>query len=194
MSGVRSSHRPPSNSHSAQIVVGSIGVPACPTATVDCYAMTSIRTLDGLPRKHRNRSRSGRIPMPCPIRRRGSANWYFRGTIPKALRPKIAAMPKHMRPAGWSPSGDIWISLKTPDREQAKVRCAEVTAEVANTIRSLSAPARSLNKEERVALAGDAYRGFVAMTKGEPGEAEDWKAVAVLWKRARDGHSEAVNQ
>ena len=129
--------------------------------------------------------------MPCPVRRRGSANWYFRGTIPKALRPKIAAMPKHMRPTGWSASGDIWISLKTPDREEAKVRCAEVTAEVANAIRSLSAPERSLNKEERVALAGEAYRGFVGMTKGEPGKSAKWKIVAALWKR---GDVEAVNQ
>jgi hypothetical protein len=57
---------------------------------------------------------------------------------------------------------------------------------VANTIRSLSGPAQSLNKEERVALAGEAYRSFVADHKHEPGDAEEWDTFSFLLQRASD--------
>jgi len=135
--------------------------------------------------------------MPSPVRRNGSANWYFRGTVPRAVRAKLAAMPKPQRPRGWSPSGDIWISLKTPDRELAKARHAEVAAEVSAAIRSLTSPEVGLNKEERVALAGEAYRRLVAHHKGEPGDVEAWDILREFWSRAGDpdlaGTLEEVN-
>ena len=107
--------------------------------------------------------------MPRPIRRKGSRNWYYRSAVPEDLRPILRSMPKEERPKGWG-RADIWISLRTTDRDQAKVACARVTAEVEalkaafriSASGSRRGPVQHLTPRQTAALVGEAYRGWTA--------------------------------
>lgn len=109
------------------------------------------------------------IFMPCPIKRAGSDNWYFRTSVPKDVRAQLAAIPRARWPKGWGKS-EIWISLRTSDKRSAKEECARVTAEVERQLAGLRAApvvlsgteankiARSLTHMEATALASAAYK------------------------------------
>ncbi len=69
------------------------------------------------------------LRMACPTKRKGSDNWYFRRTIPVAVRVALERLPKAQRPPNWYKT-HISISLGTPDRAVAKAKCPDVAAEV----------------------------------------------------------------
>ena len=108
------------------------------------------------------------IVMPRPIRRSGSSNFYYRAAIPSDLRALVKALPKGERPVGWS-DDQIWISLRTSDRAEARLRFSSVSDEVEKAKAALRVAARAataapvtLSHRQATAIAGEAYRAAVA--------------------------------
>lgn len=59
--------------------------------------------------------------MAYLVPRKGSANWYYRETLPADVRSILLARD------GTAP-GEVWISLRSPDRRVARMRLPEVRA------------------------------------------------------------------
>lgn len=73
--------------------------------------------------------------MPCPTKRKGSDNWYYRRTIPADVQRILAELPPEKRPRNWYKTHIS--SLGTPDRALAKTKCPEIAAQVESQIKAL---------------------------------------------------------
>src|SRR3954471_23347122 len=61
------------------------------------------------------------LRMASLTKREGSANWFYRRTIPAAVQRLLARLPKSRWPANWYRT-HLSISLRTPDRAVAKAK------------------------------------------------------------------------
>ncbi len=127
------------------------------------------------------------LRMPCPTKRTGSDNWYFRRKIPADVLAILERLPKSQRPRNWYRT-DISISLKTSDRAKAKARCPEVAADVEQQIAALRNGPRELTPKQIAALAGELYRGFAAALEEDPVlSSEQWREIVELNEAAQSG-------
>jgi len=99
------------------------------------------------------------LRMPCPTRRQGSDNWYYRRTIPADVRLILASLPREKWPRNWYKT-HISISLGTADRTLAKSACPKVAAMVEQQMRALREGPKPLTIKQMSALSGEFYRGL----------------------------------
>jgi integrase len=126
--------------------------------------------------------------MPCPTKRKGSANWYFRRTIPADVQRILAKLPRGKRPPNWYKT-HVSISLKTADRSLAKSRCPEISARVEQQMQALREGPKPLSPRQLSALSGVLYRWFAQGLEDDPiFTAGDWRNVARLNQQALDGN------
>jgi hypothetical protein len=125
--------------------------------------------------------------MPTPVRRENSQYLWIRKRVPQRYRDLVGR-------------GEVWRSLETADEREAAVRCVVQSAELeklwAARLDALAAglpdpgapdhrPVSTLTQKEAVALAGVAYRDFLADHADNPGLASDWeKSLRVHAARA----------
>jgi len=127
------------------------------------------------------------LRMARPIKRSGSDNWYYRNRIPQDVLEVLAKLPRHQWPKGWG-KGDIWISLKTPDRDLAKVRHAVISASVERKFRAYRGGPQALTTKQISALSGTAYNAFAKGLEDNPGlTVEGWLSVASQNHLAQQG-------
>lgn len=127
------------------------------------------------------------LRMPCPTKRQGSDNWYYRRTIPADIRRILAKLPREKRPPGWYKT-HISISLGTPDRALAKAKYAEVSARVERQIKALREGPKPLSPKQLSALSGLLYRAFAERLEEDPVlSADQWRDVAESNREARRG-------
>ncbi len=127
------------------------------------------------------------LRMPCPTKRQGSDNWYFRRTIPADVRAILAKLSKAQRPKGWYKT-HIAISLRTADRAAAKAKCPDVAATVEKQIKMLREGPKPLTHKQIVALSGELYRGFAEGLEGDPVlSSKQWLGVIKDNEAARQG-------
>lgn len=132
------------------------------------------------------------LRMPCPTKRTGSDNWYYRRRIPAKVRVALAAVPKAQRPPGWF-KDHISISLRTADRAQAKAKCPQIAAEVEAAMAAILSGPSPLENKVISALSGELYGAFAEGLEREPVlTAEQWLRVAAMNEEARQGRYGAV--
>lgn len=125
--------------------------------------------------------------MPCPTKRQGSNNWYYRRRIPADIQRILATLPSEQRPRNWHKT-EIWISLGTPDRAAAKARCPAIAAEVEERLKALREGPRELTPRELSALSGLAYKAFAENLDADPAlSAAQWCEVAEANREAGRG-------
>jgi hypothetical protein len=125
--------------------------------------------------------------MPCPTKRPGSDNWYFRRTIPADVQAILAKLPKAQRPRNWYKT-HIAISLRTADRSAAKAKCPDIAATVERQIAALREGPKPLTHKQIVALSGELYRGFTEGLERDPVlSSEQWQQVIRDNEAARQG-------
>jgi len=118
------------------------------------------------------------LRMPCPTKRKGSANWYYRRTIPADVQGLLAKLPKHRRPRGWYKT-HIAISLGTADARAAKKKCPAVAAEVEQQLTALRNGPKALAPKQIAALSGKLYKAFAQNLEDDPVlSSEQWLRVA----------------
>lgn len=126
------------------------------------------------------------LRMPCPTKRKGSDNWYFRRTIPADIQRILAKLPAAQRPRNWYRT-HIAISLRTADRATAKAKCPEVAATVEAQIKALREGPKALSRKQIAALVGDAYRAFASGLEDDPVlSAKQWRMVAERHRKLLD--------
>lgn len=127
------------------------------------------------------------LRMPCPTKRPGSDNWYFRRTIPADVRVILATLPKAQRPRNWYKT-HISISLRTADRNTAKAKCPDVAATVERQLAALREGPKPLTHKQIVALSGELYRVFAEGLEGNPVlSSKQWQRVIRDNEAARQG-------
>ena len=127
------------------------------------------------------------LRMPCPTKRKGSDNWYYRRTIPADVQRILAKLPRQKRPRGWYKT-HISISLGTPDRALAKAKYAEVSARVEQQIKALREGPKPLSPKQVSALSGLLYRAFAERLEEDPVlTADQWRDVAEANREAQRG-------
>jgi hypothetical protein len=128
------------------------------------------------------------LRMPCPTKRTGSDNWYYRSKIPTDIQAILQTLPKERRPSGWYKT-HISISLGTADRATAKEKCGEVTARVERQLKAFREGPRALTAKQIAALSGIAYRAFTEQLEANPGlTVEGWLNVAEANEAAKRGN------
>jgi integrase len=128
------------------------------------------------------------LRMPCPTKRSGSDNWYYRSKIPTDVQAVLQKLPKERRPPGWYKT-HVSISLGTADRAAAKEKCGEVTARVARQFKAFRDGPKALTAKQIAALSGIAYRAFAETLEANPGlTMEGWLNVAKANEAAKRGN------
>jgi integrase len=128
------------------------------------------------------------LRMPCPTKRTGSDNWYYRSKIPTDIQAILQTLPKERRPSGWYKT-HISISLGTADRATAKEKCGEVTARVERQLKAFREGPKALTAKQVSALSGIAYRAFAEQLEANPGlTVEGWLNVAEANEAAKRGN------
>jgi hypothetical protein len=127
------------------------------------------------------------LRMPCPTKRSGSDNCYYRRTIPADVQTILQKLPKERRPRGWYKT-HISISLGTADRSAAKAKCPEIAATVERKIKALREGPKPLSAKQVSALSGIVYRAFAEGLENNPGlTANGWQQVARANRLAQQG-------
>jgi integrase len=116
--------------------------------------------------------------MPTPVRRENSQYLWLRKRVPERYRQIVGR-------------AEVWRSLETGDKRVAMVRCVAQSAALESAWEArLDALARglpdpdapdvrpitTLTQKDAVALAGVAYREFLAKHDEDPGSASHWEA------------------
>lgn len=117
--------------------------------------------------------------LPSPVRRPTSKKWWLRKRVPDRYRGIVG-------------TAEVWRSLETKNQRRAAVLCAALSLELEEewetALRARSAlptngPRTSLSHKQVLALAGDAYREYVAEHDDEPGTVEERKAALAVHER-----------
>jgi len=127
--------------------------------------------------------------MPAPIKRKNDKSqfWWLRKKVPVRLRPLIG-------------QAEVWRSLGTTDKRSAVAKCASLSTELEVEWRTRwnaaqaglpdpttkAAPVRVLSQRDAVALAGVAYKRFVAPRSENPGIPLRWLAAATNYDDTGD--------
>jgi integrase len=119
------------------------------------------------------------LHMPGPWKHPTTGVYYLRERIPAGLReravgrviPFCIAGQWHRVTAG---SGHVKVSLRTRDNSEAKARYKEASAGLVASLEMLSKGPRRLTHKQAVALAGEAYREWMARFEEDPGASERW--------------------
>ncbi len=111
------------------------------------------------------------LSMNRPWKHPKSGRYYYRRAIPDDLR-KLYPPGKNGK-APWEEKR----SLDTKSPAEARVRHAQVSAEIEAKWASLRKGVVVLTQKQVVALAGEAYAELVARFRDEPHEASIWEAV-----------------
>ena len=133
-------------------------------------------------------------------KRVGSENWYYRRSVPADVQRILRDSPQTSRPIGWYQT-HISISLRTPDRATAKVRGAEVAADVERLFARLRDNASLVQDTFRLTyLAGagntltglaEAWRVAAIARRVRPRDAKRWAAVVIRFQKWL-GHDDAT--
>lgn len=128
------------------------------------------------------------LHMPCPTKRKGSDNWYFRRTIPADVQRLLAKLPASRRPRNWYRT-HIAISLGTADRALAKAKCPEVAAAVERHMQAFRGGPKPLTLKQIVALSGEVYKAFADGLEADPIlSPKQWRDIADGNREARKGN------
>ena len=111
------------------------------------------------------------LSMSRPWKHPKSGNYYYRKAIPADIRPFYPAGKGGKQP--WEEKR----SLGTSDPREAKLRHAQVAAEVEAKWASLRSGVAVLTQKQIVALAGEAYSELVTRFQNEPHEASLWETL-----------------
>lgn len=132
--------------------------------------------------------------MASPMRRKGSTFIQFRKRIPKDLigkaRGTTLAIPigdEALHIVVGDNAVEITGSLRTRDPREAKERQAIALAYLESVWKSLREGPKRLTRKQIVALAGEAYRGPVALFEDDPAEPSVWKQIDRLHAEAMEG-------
>ncbi|MBD9455911.1 hypothetical protein IB244_31045 [Rhizobium sp. RHZ02] len=139
--------------------------------------------------------------MASPMRRKGSTFFQFRKRIPKDVIGKARGVSLAI-PVGdevlhivvGDGTVEIMGSLRTRDQGEAKERQAVVLAYLDGVWKSLREGPKRLTQKQIVALAGEAYRGPVALFEDDPAAPSVWKQIDRLHAEAMEGGEAAREQ
>jgi hypothetical protein len=116
--------------------------------------------------------------MACPIRRRGSDNWYYRRTIPADVRAILQKIAKERRPRGLVQDAHQHLSRHCRSRCR-QGECAEIAAEVERQLKALREGPKALTAKQVSILSGIVYRTSVQELEDNPGlTSEGWLKFA----------------
>lgn len=115
------------------------------------------------------------LSMSRPWKHPKTGVYYFRKAVPKDLRP-------HFPQSQW----EVKKSLKTHDPADAKIKHAQVAAEIEMRWKALRAKPEPLSQRQIIALAGLAYREIMGLGENEPGETVIWDHVLRIHRAARE--------
>jgi Domain of unknown function (DUF6538) len=122
------------------------------------------------------------------IKRNGSENWWYRKRIPADVRRILAKPPNHRRPENWYNTRDILISTGTSDKTLAKVKAADIAADVERQFKALREGPKPLSGKQVSALSGIVYRALAEGLEDNPGlTSQQWLGVADANKAAQRG-------
>ncbi|MGR9284288.1 DUF6538 domain-containing protein [Rhizobium johnstonii] len=132
--------------------------------------------------------------MASPMRRKGSTFIQFRKRIPKDVLSKVGGLTLAI-PVGDEVShmvvganaAEITCSLRTRDPREAKERHTSAAAYLDSVWQSLREGPKRLTQKQIAALAGEAYRGPVALFEDDPGNPFIWKQIDRLHAEAMEG-------
>ena len=99
--------------------------------------------------------------MSRPFKHPDTHVYYFRKAVPADLRPILGKV-------------EVKRSLGTKSAAEARLKFAEVEAEVAAEWKRLRAEPSGLSKRDALALAGRWYVWFVGQHEDEPGDGDGW--------------------
>ncbi len=111
------------------------------------------------------------MSMSRPWKHPKSGKYYYRKAIPADIRPFYPAR------KGAKGAWEEKRSLGTSDPREAKVRHAQVAAEVEAKWASLRSGVTVLTQRQIMSLAGEAYRELVTQFRDEPHEASLWETL-----------------
>jgi integrase len=105
------------------------------------------------------------LPMSRPFKHPKTHVYYFRKAVPADLRALVGKV-------------EVKRSLHTKVAAEARLKFAEVEAEVERRFATLRAESRSLTRREANYLAGTLYRDFADTLDDNPFSAETWRGAA----------------
>jgi hypothetical protein len=108
------------------------------------------------------------LHMACPWKHPKTGVYYYRRAVPGDLRKFYSSRPGSKGP--WEEKR----SLGTKDAGEARVRHAQVAAEIEAKWAGFRAGRVVLTQKQITALAGEAYRELVQRFRDEPNEASFW--------------------
>lgn len=111
--------------------------------------------------------------MSRPWKHPKTGIYHFRKAVPNDLKPLIKKREEK-------------VPLGTKDPTEAKIKHAQVAAEVEMRWKALRAKPEPLSLKQIVALAGEAYREITDYVSDEPGPTATWDHVLRLHRQARE--------
>jgi uncharacterized protein DUF6538 len=102
------------------------------------------------------------LKMARPWRHPLTGIYWFRKAVPAKLRPILEKREEK-------------YSLRTRDPDEAKLRHAVMSAEVAKRWAGLRSGVQALTFKQATALAGKFYRERIAASENNPGAPEQWE-------------------
>lgn len=113
------------------------------------------------------------LSMARPWKHPKTGIYHFRKAVPDDLYPLIGK---------WEEK----IPLGTKDPAEAKIKHAQVAAQVALRWKALRAKPEPLTQKQIIALAGEAYREITDYVSDEPGTPAIWEHTLRLHRQARE--------
>jgi len=113
------------------------------------------------------------LQMSRPSRHPKTGVYWFRKAVPADVRSLVGKR-------------EITRTLRTKDPNEARIRHAEVAAEIDRHWKALRSPAITLSHKEVVALAGTWYAEFVKDMSDFPGPPDVWHHMARVEREVRE--------